>query len=95
MLGPTDLESALSSSGITMYADDATSYHAASTCHKLNLDLSREPYVGYDWIQINKYILNASKTKSKAFGSRHIFISKPKLDLYISDNKWTRLNCWA
>lgn len=71
-----------------MYADDATSYHAASTCHKLNLDLSREPYVVYDWIKINKLILNASKTKSIAFGSRHIFVSKPKLDLYISDNKW-------
>lgn len=59
----------LNSAGMTVYADDATLYHAASTCYKLNLVLSRELYAVYDWIKMNELLLNISKTQSIALRS--------------------------
>lgn len=52
-------------------ANNATLYHAVSTCHNLDLVLFREFYGVYDQSEINKLVLKVSKMKTIDFGTQH------------------------
>lgn len=59
---------------------------------------SVELYTLYDWIKINTFVLNISKTKPSVFGSQHSLISKSKLDFFLPVYnhiyfKWFKTGC--
>lgn len=79
-----DLPSVVKHSTLVMYADDSTMYCAANSSDELGEVISNELERVYEWITVNKLVLNISKTKSILFGSRHKLATKPKLELYVA-----------
>lgn len=67
-----------------MYADDSTLYSAASTCEELTKVLNRELGIVSAWVESNRLVLNISKTKCIAFGSRSTLACDPQLKLTMS-----------
>ena len=64
-----------------MYVDDSTMCIAASECNELTDVLSGELRMVSEWVDMNKLVLNISKTKCIVFGSRYMLVDDPQLNL--------------
>uniref|UniRef100_A0A4W5P3U4 Reverse transcriptase domain-containing protein n=1 Tax=Hucho hucho TaxID=62062 RepID=A0A4W5P3U4_9TELE len=79
-----DLPSVMNKARVVMYADDSTIYSAASECNELTNVLSSELRMVSEWVDMNKLVLNISKTKCIVFGSRYMLADDPLLNLAIN-----------
>lgn len=76
-----DLPSVMNKARVVMYADDSTVYSAASECYELSDVLSSELRMVSEWVDMNKLVLNISKTKCFLFGSRYMHADETQFNL--------------
>lgn len=63
-----DLHSVMNNARVVMYADDSTMYSTALECNELTDVLSSELRMVSVWVDMNKLVLNISKTKCILYG---------------------------
>ena len=78
-----DLATITKKAELVMYADDTTPFASAPSARAVESILQSDLTRIWEWIQINKLILNVGKTKSILLGSHHKPNHNPTLDLTV------------
>lgn len=88
-----DLPTVLTTSDIMLYADDSSPYQSAKSARLVSDNLQHDLVNIEKWIEKNRLVLNAGKSKCILIGSRQRIKTAQPLNLKMKDTSITQLAC--